>query len=163
MTTDPVDNAWKIHSALIDWTGKVDTKASFALTIESALLAGVVSFSSEGRVFDCLSGWAVFCYISGIILLVLGILCAALVVRPRLRSKNLASEASRNYIYFGHLRELTPGDVQTHLEGTPLLPVLSKQLVDMSKIAWTKHRRVQQSMTLAPLGVAILCLAAVLT
>jgi hypothetical protein len=43
-----------------------------------------------------------------------------------------------------------PGVIET------LLPVLSKQLVDMSKIAWTKHRLVQLSMSLAPIGVVAL-------
>ena len=37
-TKDATDTAWRIHGALVDWTGKVDTKASFALTIESDVL-----------------------------------------------------------------------------------------------------------------------------
>lgn len=160
--TDPVETAWKIHSALTDWTGKVDTKASFALTIESALLVGVITLSSKDRVFNFLSGWEVFWYVLGIVLLVLGVLCAAWVVRPRLRSANLVLESNSNFIYFGHLRELKPNQVQDHLENVPLLPVLSKQLVEMSKIAWTKHKLVQRSMTLAPFGVISLCIAAAL-
>ncbi|MEI4745895.1 MAG: Pycsar system effector family protein [Rhodococcus qingshengii] len=160
MATDPVDTAWKIHSALTDWTGKVDTKASFALTIESALLVGVVTLSSKDRIFNHLSGWAVFWYVLGIALLVLGVVCAAWVVRPRLRASNLVPEAQSNFIYFGHLRELTPDVVQDHLENTPILPVLSKQLVEMSKIAWIKHRMVQVSMTIAPFGVLALGICA---
>ncbi|CAG7637547.1 DUF5706 domain-containing protein [Rhodococcus opacus] len=160
MSPDPVDTAWKIHSALTDWTGKVDTKASFALTIESALLVGVITLSSKDRVFEHLSGWAVFWYVLGNVLLVLGVVCAAWVVRPRLRSSNLAPESQSNFIYFGHLRESTPETVQDHLENTPILPVLSKQLVEMSKIAWTKHRLVQVSMTLAPFGVVALGICA---
>ena len=158
--SDPIDTGWKIHSAITDWTGKVDTKASFALTIESALLAGVVGLSGQGRVFSDLHGWAIAWYVVGIALLVAGVICAAWVVRPRLRSPNLASESQANFIYFGHLRQLTAGDVQRHLENTPLLPVLSKQLVEMSKIAWIKHRLVQVSMSLAPAGVVCLSLCA---
>lgn len=160
MTPDPIDTAWKIHAALIDWTGKVDTKASFALTIESALLVGVITLSGEGRVFHHLSGWAVVWYVLGVLLLIAGVLCAAGVVRPRLRAANLEAEAPDNFIYFGHLRHLTPEAVQHRLEGTPLLPVLSKQLVEMSKIAWTKHRLVQLSMSLAPFGVVALGICA---
>ncbi|AII10785.1 Pycsar system effector family protein [Rhodococcus opacus] len=160
MSQDPTDAAWKVHSALIDWTGKVDTKASFALTIESALLVGVITLSSKDRVFEHLSGWAVFWYVLGITLLILGVVCAAWVVRPRLRSSDLVPESQSNFIYFGHLRELTPDVVQDHLENTPILPVLSKQLVEMSKIAWTKHRMVQVSMTLAPFGVLALGICA---
>lgn len=57
-------------------------------------------------------------------------------------------------------RHLTPGAVQALLEGTALLPVLSKQLVEMSKIAWTKHRLVQLSMSLASIGVMALGICA---
>ncbi|MFE5643258.1 Pycsar system effector family protein [Rhodococcus sp. NPDC056516] len=158
---NPVETAWKIHSALTDWTGKVDTKASFALTIQSALLVGVVTLSSKDRVFEHLSGWAVVWYVIGNCLLVLGVICAVWVVRPRLRSSNLVPESQSNFIYFGHLRELTPDTVQDHLENTPILPVLSKQLVEMSKIAWKKHRMVQASMTLAPFGVLFLAISAI--
>jgi hypothetical protein len=160
LTTDPIDTAWKIHDALVDWTGKVDTKASFSLTVESALLAGVVTLSGEGRVFHHLNRWAVVWYVVGIALLIAGALCAAWVVRPRLRAANLKAEAQGNFIYFGHLRHLTPEAVQDRLEATPLLPVLSKQLVEMAKIAWIKHRMVQLSMSLAPAGVAALGLCA---
>ncbi|GAA14943.1 Pycsar system effector family protein [Gordonia alkanivorans] len=160
MAPDPTDTAWKIHAALVDWTGKVDTKASFALTIETALLVGVITLSGEGRVFHHLGGWAVVWYVIGILLLVAGVLCAAWVVRPRLRASNLEVEAPDNFVYFGHLRHLTPEAVQDRLEGPTLLPVLSKQLVEMSKIAWTKHRLVQLSMSLAPIGVVALGICA---
>lgn len=160
MTPDPIDTAWKIHSALIDWTGKVDTKASFALTIESALLVGVITLSGEGRVFHHLSGWAIVWYVLGILLLIAGVLCAAWVVRPRLRAANLGAEALDNFVYFGHLRHLTPEIVQQQLQSTTLLAVLSKQLVEMSKIAWTKYRLVQLSMSLAPFGVVALGICA---
>lgn len=160
MTPDPIDFAWKIHAALVDWTGKVDTKASFALTIETALLAGVVTLSGDRRVFHNLNGWAVAWYVLGILLLIAAVLCAAWVVRPRLRGANLKAEATDNFIYFGHLRHLTPEVVQERLEGTELLPVLSKQLVEMSKIAWMKHRLVQVSLSLAPTGVVALAICA---
>ncbi|OBY29673.1 hypothetical protein ACT18_21830 [Mycolicibacter kumamotonensis] len=128
--------------------------------MESALLAGLVTLSGEGRVFHSLSGWAVVWYVLGILLLIVGALCAAWVVRPRLRAANLKAEAQDNFIYFGHLRHLTPEAVQARLEDTTLLPVLSKQLVEMSKIAWTKHRLVQLSMSLAPVGVVALGICA---
>ncbi|WP_325096658.1 Pycsar system effector family protein [Mycolicibacterium vinylchloridicum] len=158
--TDPIDTAWKIHAALVDWTGKVDTKASFALTIEAALLAGVVTLSGDKRVFSNLSGWAVVWYVLGIALLIAAVLCAAWVVRPRLRGANLKAESVNNFVYFGHLRHLLPEAVQERIESEELLPVLSKQLVDMSKIAWMKHRLVQISMSLAPVGVLALGICA---
>ncbi|CAM5360628.1 hypothetical protein SHIRM173S_13020 [Streptomyces hirsutus] len=41
------------------------------------------------------------------------------------------------------------------------LPPLSRQLVVMSEIAWTKHRRVQWSLTLAVAGCTAFALATV--
>lgn len=160
MSNDPIDNAWKIHSALIDWTGKVDTKASFALTVEAAILAGVVTLSSSDRVFSHLSGWAVFWYVAGLLLLIGSVLAAVHVVRPRLRSKHLPGESARNYVYFGHLRLMTREQVEDRLENSPILPVLANQLLEMSKICWDKHKWVQKSMTLAPAGVLSLGIAA---
>lgn len=163
MNDNPIENAWKIHAALVDWTGKVDTKASFTLTIESALLAGVMALSGENRALSNLCGLPAFLYVVGISLLVVAVCYAVLVVRPRLRSKNLTAEARQHYIYFGHLRKLKPSMVRDHLENTPVLPVLSKQLVEMSKIAWDKHKMVQRSMTIAPLGLVALLFAAALS
>jgi len=163
MTQDPVDTAWKIHAALADWTAKVDTKASFALTIESALLVGVVTLSAKERVFHNLpGGWPTAWYVIGIVLLATAVLFAAFVVRPRLRGggDKLAAEAPNNFIYFGHLRHLQPCEIEYRLEEAALLPVLSKQLHEMSKIAWMKHRLVQWSMNLAPAGVAALAICA---
>lgn len=161
-TPDPIDTAWKIHAALTDWTAKVDTKASFALTIESALLVGVVTLSAKERVFHNLpGGWPVFWYAAGISLLVLAVLLAAFVVRPRLRADKVASESPNNFIYFGHLKHLQPCEIKYRLEQVPLLPVLSKQLHEMSKIAWQKHILVQWSMNFAPIGVLALAICAI--
>ncbi len=44
-----IDNAWKIHGAVSDWTKSVDSKASFVLTIEVAILAGVISLMGGSR------------------------------------------------------------------------------------------------------------------
>nr|WP_170949063.1 Pycsar system effector family protein [Rhodococcus sp. 06-621-2] len=159
MSADPVETAWKIHAAIVDWTGKVDTKASFTLTIESALLGGVVALSGDGRVFHDLGGFSIVWYVLGVVTLMLSVLSVVAVVRPRLRKGGLKSEARENFVYFGHLRHLDAAAVQHHLETSDLLPVLSKQLVEMSKIAWTKHRLVQVSMSLAPLGVLFLVIS----
>ncbi|WP_409436476.1 Pycsar system effector family protein [Mycobacterium sp. SMC-14] len=161
MSDDPVDNAWKIHAALVDWTGKVDTKASFALSIEAALLAGIVTLSGSDRVFDNLDGWfPMTLYVGGTVVLVASVLCAVWVVRPRLRAPNLEAEAASSYIYFGHLRLLDDDAVLNHLNHTPIAPVLARQLVQMGKIAWNKHVFVQWSMTLAVIGVILLGLCA---
>ncbi|WP_264076787.1 Pycsar system effector family protein [Mycolicibacterium arabiense] len=138
----------------------MDAKASFALAVESALLAGVVTLSGKDRALDGVSGWALIWYVVGVILLIAAVLCCVWTVRPRLRSSKLEFEAPVNFIYFGHLRLRTQDEVSEHLRDSDLVPVLSRQLVEMSKIAWTKHRLVQISLTFAPLGVACLAVAA---
>ncbi|MDH6283927.1 hypothetical protein M2284_001500 [Rhodococcus sp. LBL1] len=110
--------------------------------------------------FHNLGGWPVFWYVAGILLLVVAVALAVFVVRPRLRADKVAAEAPHNFIYFGHLRHLQPCEIEYRLEESPLLPVLSKQLHEMSRIAWQKHVLVKWSMNLAPAGVVALAICA---
>ncbi|UFR02307.1 DUF5706 domain-containing protein [Streptomyces sp. Go40/10] len=156
MTSTPksVDTAWRIHAAIGEWTARVDTKASFALTLESAALAGVVALSDKGRLFSDLHGWSTRALLwAGSVLILAGALLAILVVVPRLRSrKTLEQEAGQSFIYFGHLQFWKPAELEAALEQQNVLSVLSHQLVNMSKIAWRKHRFVQLSFLLAAIG-----------
>lgn len=157
-----LDAAWKIHAAVMDWTGKVDAKASFALTIESAGILATTSLSSQGRVFDKLTdAWRIATFWSAVALLVFSALAAISVVIPRLRRSSLASEWRTNYIYFGHLRMWTNEELTTALRTQDLLPVISTQIINMSKIAWKKHRRLQSSLILAVGATLLLLLTAV--
>src|SRR3954454_8490903 len=45
-----LDFAWRVHGALDAWTGKVDTKASITLAIESAVLGFVLTLSKVASV-----------------------------------------------------------------------------------------------------------------
>ncbi|MBB4687399.1 Pycsar system effector family protein [Amycolatopsis jiangsuensis] len=152
-----IDSAWKIHATLADWTGKVDTKASFCFAVESAALATVTTLATNGRFFSnrehWLQGWV---FGAGILLLILASLSAAMVVRPRLRRKKMKSEWRENYIYFGHLQHWDPKLLEETLRKSEPLPVLAAQLVNMSKIAWRKHLMVQISLTLGLLGLGFL-------
>jgi hypothetical protein len=98
----------------------------------------------------------------GIALLIFGILCAAYVIRPRLRRRKLKGEWSNNFIYFGHLRYWDPEDLERRLLKGEILPALSAQLVNMSKVAWRKHRMVQLSLVVGLAGFLLLvgCVAA---
>jgi hypothetical protein len=153
-TSDPaVETAWKIHTAIVDWTGKVDTKASFVLSIEAAVIAGVVTLSANERPLSDLNTVAeLWWYRGGIIVLALAVLSVVTVVVPRLRVRKMKKETPDNYVYFGHLRKWRATDLAVALQTRPLLPVLTHQIVVMSKVAWTKHRRVQLSMFLAAFG-----------
>lgn len=157
---DPVDTAWRIHGAVADWTGKVDSKASFALAIESAVAVAVIQLAAGDRRLGHLSGfWEVGCFALGMSILVLSILCVGWAVRPRLRRKSLSCERT-DFIYFGHLRLWDATDLETALVERDPLPVLSRQLVNMAKIAWEKHMAVQLSLGGAAVGTALIAIAA---
>lgn len=152
-----IENAWKIHSALADWTGKVDAKASFCFAVESAALVAVVNLTADGRLFGELNSVLTkLTFAVGISLLVASVLCSARVVSPRLRRAATRDEWTKNYIYFGHLRNWDPVALEKELRNGSILPVLSVQLTNMSKVAWRKHRMVQISLTLGLTGVAAL-------
>lgn len=161
MNPDPLDTAWRIHGALADWTGKVDTKASFTLTIETALMAGIVTLYSNGRALSGLDGPRATVSGIGVALLAIAMVCAVAVVIPQLRSgKDLKTEAAAgNFIYFGHLRHLEPEEIKAFISNTEMLPVLANQHRRMSDIAWKKHRRIQLSMAFAVIGIAVVSAA----
>ncbi len=167
MSPDPIDTAWRIHAAQVDWTGKVDSKASFALAIESGAMIAALGLAGSGRRLTDVDGTgARVSYVVGFGLLGLALVCVAWVVRPRLRlvAMHRGNEHEANYVYFGHLRRRTPEEVADALSADPsdLLAVLSRQIVEMSKLCWRKHMLLQVSLTLALLGVGLLGIAALL-
>nr|WP_219927234.1 Pycsar system effector family protein [Prauserella shujinwangii] len=156
---DPVETAWRVHAAIVEWTGKVDAKASFAATIESVILGGVITLSDSRRLLADLNSFPAILRDVGLAILAFAVLCAISVVTPRLRSSKMKNEASDNFIYFGHLRHWTPFELAEVLAYRDTLPVLSRQLVVMSKVAWQKHRRVQVSLLASVVAVALISLA----
>lgn len=144
---DPLDTAWRIHAAQIDWTGKVDAKASFALTIESGVIVGVVALASDGRRFGELTQtWVAAALYAGLGLMMVAIICAGSVVLPRMRRSDVSNERPANFIYFGHVKDWTPTDLEAALREKDVLPMLSLQIVNMARITWQKHHRVQLSL-----------------
>lgn len=158
-----LETAWKIHGALVDWTGKVDTKAAFAFALESAGIGLVITLSAKDRIFATLYGpLQNVTYYAGGISLVLAAACAMWVVIPRLRMWHVGKEWPDNFIYFGHVKFWEPPALMQKLKDTDMLPVVSKQLVSMSKIAWQKHILVKLSMVLAATGGLALVVCALL-
>lgn len=51
-----VDTAWEIQKALLDWNGRVDIRATFTLTIDTALIGAVIALSTDGGLFAGLGG-----------------------------------------------------------------------------------------------------------
>ncbi len=159
---EATEAAWRIYSIIGDWTARVDAKASFALTLESASAAGIIALSANGGLFAHPHGWGprVLLWL-GTVLVLASAAFAALVVVPRLHPSRARAEAPDNFIYFGHLMHREATELAASLQQTPLLPVLSRQLVIMSRITWTKHRHVQISFALFALGALLVFIAGV--
>ena len=151
-----VENAWRLHEAQSDWTGKVDAKASFSFGIQSAIIAAVVALIADEKLFSDFGGWWIAIFIAAILCLCVGALTAAIVVAPLLRSQSLKRESRKDFIYFGHLRHLTSRDLEIRLRERDILPALSRQIVRMAEISWKKHMRVKWSIWLGVLGGGLL-------
>lgn len=158
---EAIETAWKIHSALADWTGKVDAKASFALAAESAAIVVTVNLSTAGRAlgrFTEFGQFAAFFVGVGALLAAAGM--AILAVTPRLRRTHLDDEWRSNFIYFGHLKNWDQDQLASALRQYSPLPMLATQLSNMGKIAWRKHRLVQLSLMMATFATVVLLLLA---
>ena len=154
--------AWRTHSAIADWTAKVDAKASIVLALESAIMAAVITFSGRDRPLSALHGWPLATYRLGILFMAIGIALAGLVVFPYLDRRGARTHWRSGVIYFGHLRRWQPSELTDHLFALSTrtqLDILSRQLITTSKIAWTKHVRLQWSMLGAALGALLFAIA----
>lgn len=153
--------AWQVHSVLTDWTRTVDAKASFALAMESAALAGATALSGSGHRLSGVSGtlpktalW------TGLALLALSAVLAILAVLPRHnRAGQVRSDHVDDFIFYGHLRHWGPDELADHLGQHAPLPALTRQLVEMSRIVWIKQRLVRQSLLTAVGGCALIAVA----
>ncbi|MGW3130659.1 Pycsar system effector family protein [Streptomyces sp. NPDC001123] len=162
MADEPTETAWRIQAAVADWTAKADAKASFALTMQSTALAVLGLLATSKRAAGGLDSpvprlllWV------GVLLMVAGVSCATWAISPNLRKERRGPEIGDDFLYFGHLRHLDPTVLEAALRDKDPLPSLSRQVVVMSEIAWTKHRRVQWSLMLAVAGCAAFGLATV--
>ncbi|MER7987563.1 Pycsar system effector family protein [Streptomyces noursei] len=163
MASDPLETAWKLQAGLADSTGKADTKASFALAIQSTALVLLGVLTSVGTSPGSPKhGISLALLWAGAALLACGACCAAAAVSPNLRKERRGPQRDDDVLFFGHLRHWDPAELEAALKNKDLLPNLSRQIVVMSEIAWTKHRRVQWSFALAAAGSAALGLAAIL-
>lgn len=153
-----LDFAWRVHSALDSWTGKVDTKASIVLAIETAILGFIISLSSKDGPLSALQGDDLRSFRTGLVFIGLGILLALAVVVPQLGRRKAKKAWQQNTVYFGHLRRWDVDKLAKALtDDTPRHRQMAEQLVQMSKIAWRKHVWLQWS--LASLLVGAICIA----
>lgn len=160
---DALDTAWRIHSALVDWTGKVDAKASFCFTLQSGGLGVIVALSADNRMFGVLEGpWQSVSYTLASLSWVLGAACSMWVVIPRLRMRHVKEEWPENFVYFGHLKYWKAEQLAEKIRDAEMVTVITTQMVNMSKIAWFKHILVKISMSLASIGGVSLLLCSTL-
>lgn len=157
--TDHLDTAWQLHAAQMEWTGKVDAKAGFILSLDTAAIATGVALSADGMVFQGIAdNWTRIPYGFSLLLFIVAALLAAWAVVPALRSGNLKREAELDFIYFGHARLWKADELAEALGERETLPVVTRQVVRMAEIAWNKHRRVVWSTWLTALGVLVMAL-----
>lgn len=161
MAVEPTETAWRIQAAVADWTARADSKASFALTMQSTALAILGLLASSMRAAGDLDApvpqallWL------GVLFMVGGVCCAAWAISPNLSKERRGPENDDDFLYFGHVRNLDPAVLEAALRAKDPLPSLSRQVVVMSEIAWNKHRRVQWSLLLGVAGCAAFGLAA---
>lgn len=152
-----LDFAWRVHQAVQEWTRNVDQKASIALVFTTAI-GGAVATEVLGRKggLHGVGGpqlWLVrgmaACFASSA-------LVALSVVLPRLRRRRVRRESG--LIYFGHLHQRSSAEIEAEL--ARLTPAqareeLARQLETTAAVAWRKHARLQWSLVLLVLAVAI--------
>jgi Family of unknown function (DUF5706) len=159
----PVETAWRIHAALLDWTGKVDNKAAFVLGLESAVLA---SFVTIGNVRHHLLRGPIqlqqILLLTGFVHLVSAMVLAIAVVAPRMSHRSSARDWAEDVVYFGHLRLWNPVALCEELATADMLPILSRNLAAMSRILWRKHLLVRVSLLMALLGACLVIAASII-
>lgn len=132
------------------------------LGLETAVFAALVFLRGDTQRLAVLNNtMAGIAFTASGVLLVASMLLTLWVVAPIVNRKAAHANWSTNYIYFGHLRKWKPTDLEQALETEPVLPVLARQLVVMSDIAWKKHERVQWSVMTSLVGGVALIVALV--
>ncbi|MFF2114666.1 Pycsar system effector family protein [Rhodococcus koreensis] len=159
-----VDTAWEIQKALLDWNGRVDIRATFTLTIDTALIGAVIALSTDGGLFAGLGGASRVFNFVGVAFVFASALCAVAVVTPVLRRRSVLQSEARNhnkFIYYGHLRQLSDTEIHRYLEldGPAILGALSHELKYTGDNAWRKNRFTQLALLFTTVGSVLLFLS----
>ncbi len=161
-----VDLAWRAHTAQERWTAKVDIKASVLLALEGGAIFATLTANGNMGLLSRLIGLGDLAQLLGIILLIGAVTTATWALIPQLGSAAEHRATHRDHtIYFGHLRHWDPAELAARLRTAGQedpFPMLARQLVEMSKRNWTKHRKVQASLLLGVGGVALIAMAAIM-
>jgi len=157
-----LDIAWRTHSAQENWTGKVDTKASIFLALDTAVLGAIVAARTQREgALRTLDGWQTGLLWTAIAMCFIGAVLAAMVVFPLL-GRSTSSGRPSGTIYFGDLRRWEPDDLAerlAELTAEEQFHQVSRQLVAMARVVWLKHRIMQVALGVALAGYALIFLA----
>jgi hypothetical protein len=165
----PSDNraaefAWRVHAAQEAWAGKADVKASILLALEAGALYAIMSALGNGGFLARSGRQPRLADTVGILLVLLAILAAAIAIFPRLGLKGESNNRQPNAIYFGDLRRWSSMQLRSYLENLTEheeLEALSRQLTEMGRHNWAKHRWVQISLILSLAGIFMIAFGAV--
>ncbi|MEY9839791.1 Pycsar system effector family protein [Streptacidiphilus sp. EB103A] len=102
------------------------------------------------------------------VLIVIGVLCmvvgvgfATSAILPSLGKGREQRGTHRDFMFFGHARNLDSAVLERAFRERDPLPALARQVVVLSELAWVKHRRVQWSLLHAVGGCVAFGLAAI--
>ncbi len=156
--TRAMDAAWRVHDIAADALVRVDAKAGFAATVETAATAAVLTLAAAGAARRAV---AVVPLVTGGVLLAAGVVLSVLVVLQVLRSARLPEGAPRNFLYFGALAAMEPVGltdvlVKALLSDRDVVEVVREQAVTLSRLADRKHRLLRWSLLAAVAG-GVLC------
>jgi len=161
-----VDLAWRTHGAQEAWTQKVDLKTAVVLALEGGALFAVLASHTQTGLLAHNTHLGHIAELVGLVLLLAAVLTAVWALTPRLGSTlDHRAHYREHTIYFGHLRHWAPDDLADslrHAAARDPFPMLARQLIEMSRRNWTKHRKLQWSLGLGAGGLLALTGAAIL-
>jgi hypothetical protein len=133
------------------------------LSLETAVLVILLAAEAPHRLLGQLTGWRSAFAGLGIGVYIMAMVLAAVAVIPLMGpTKKHRAEYGRNTIYFGHLRHWRHEDLNqwlSRMSQEDELAQLSRQLIELSRRNWHKHRSLQLSMLTALFGSALIGLA----
>jgi hypothetical protein len=144
-----VDFAWRVHAATQEWIKNVDQKASITLAVVVGIggLAASQVFGASGTL-HALGGQRLWLIRLMWLNFSVAGLAALLAVFPNMKRKPAKEHAKDGLIYFGHLRHRGRASIRqalSELDDSKVLDQIAIQLEQTSRIAWSKHARLQCS------------------
>ena len=158
--------AWLVHKAQATWANNADVKASILLALDAGAVYAAVSALSDGGFLARPGGRETSVAVAvGVSALLLAIGAAAIAIFPRLGNRRAAVSRRSHVIYFGDLRRWQAAELSAHLAGLTEddeLDMLSRQLTEMARQNWAKHRWVQLSLVLSLAGILMIAVPALI-